>query len=682
MINGHLLLSVVIAAAAFGRIEAAQYHVSTSGSDSNSGSSSSPWRSITKAVGAARAGDTVLIGGGTYRHDRLYVANSGTSSSPITFAAASGQSPVIEAQEFGIIGRSYIIVRGLTFRGPKQLPGNWRDIPTRIIDDSSVKIVPSESWSTRSGKVRRKYATFMRMLDSWENNQSKGITVNRSRNITLTGNTLTHHTRGILIGEGSAQITVENNTARYCQWGIQSWAASGSVSVSDAQIRGNTAEQCWDHGIFVIGTPTRVTISGNRCRNNAVNGIGIQAGARDCTVRGNRIEHGGYYSETMQAPGASAISAFGLGTGCVIDGNYCAYQQDLTHFDGNGIIIDTSRNPARVSNNVCYRNMGSGITQTMSPGCTIVNNTCAENGWNTTHAYNGVGIRFAKTSDVNAVVANNILYLNKRGGVMGADLMRQSRIDANVYTLVGGTPMMRNGYSSGFTTLDAVRSGTKYEDRGRVGDPRFVNAGAADYRLASGSAAVGAADSSLATGTDLDGRDRDGDPDCGAFERVGSSTIDQPSTGSYRVDFKPGNAASVSGWLADTGASFASRGNGLSYGWSTSMSGEARERNQSSDQLRDTLIQMQRSSTSPRWEMALPNGSYRVRVVCGDPAYFDSVYRMQAEGTVVVDGTPTSGSRFVDGTVTVQVSDGRLTLGSASGSRNNKVCQVEITRLP
>ncbi|MBA3846626.1 MAG: right-handed parallel beta-helix repeat-containing protein [Planctomycetes bacterium] len=660
---------------------AAEYHVTTSGSDSNAGSATRPWRTIAKAANSARAGDTVIIHGGTYSFDRAFVANSGTSTARITFAAASGQSPVIQANEFGINGRQWIVVRGLTFRGPKKLPTNWRDVPTRIIDDASVRIVPSESWTTREAKVRRKYRTFMGMLDQWKSNQTKGISVNGSHNIVLSGNTVSHHTAGILISGGSRNLTIENNTLRYCQHGIQSFA-SGSTSTQDSRISGNTCEQCWDHGIFLYGDALRVTVSGNRCRNNAVNGIGIQDGARDCVVRGNRIEHGGYYSETMRAPGASAISAFALGTGCVIDGNYCAYQQDLTLFDGNGIIVDTSRNPAKVCNNVCYRNMGSGITQTMSPGCVIVNNTCAENGWNTTHAYNGVGIRFARTADVNAVVANNILYLNRRGGVMGADLFRQSRIDCNLYTLVGGTPMLRNGYSAGFMTLDAVRSATSYEDRGRVGDPRFANAGAADYRLGSGSAAEGVADKGLATATDCDGRRRDAAPDLGAFERVGSAGITTPANGAYRIDFKPAAAASVSGWLADVGAGYGSRGGGLSYGWSTSVSGDARERNLSSDQLRDTLLQIQRTAANPRWEMALPNGSYRVRLVCGDPANIDSVYRMQVEGRTLVDGVPTSANRFVEGTVTVQVSDGRLTLTSGSGARNNKVCFVEITRLP
>jgi hypothetical protein len=79
------------------------------------------------------------------------------------------------------------------------------------------------------------------------------------------------------------------------------------------------------------------------------------------------------------------------------------------------------------------------------------------------------------------------------------------------------------------------------------------------------------------------------------------------------------------------------------------------------------------------WEIGLPNGTYRVRLVAGDASYYDSVYRINAEGVLVVNGTPTTSARWVEGTATVTVSDGRLTLTSAAGSSNNKLCFIEIT---
>ena len=80
------------------------------------------------------------------------------------------------------------------------------------------------------------------------------------------------------------------------------------------------------------------------------------------------------------------------------------------------------------------------------------------------------------------------------------------------------------------------------------------------------------------------------------------------------------------------------------------------------------------------WEIAVPAGSYVVRVVSGDAAHFDSVFRTSVEGILTVNGTPTTSTRWVEGTSTVTVTDGRLTVRSAGGSSNNKLCFVEITR--
>jgi hypothetical protein len=54
------------------------------------------------------------------------------------------------------------------------------------------------------------------------------------------------------------------------------------------------------------------------------------------------------------------------------------------------------------------------------------------------------------------------------------------------------------------------------------------------------------------------------------------------------------------------------------------------------------------------------------------------VYKIDAEGVLTVNGTPTSGNRWVEGTQTVQVTDGRLTITNAVGASNNKICFVEV----
>jgi hypothetical protein len=154
----------------------------------------------------------------------------------------------------------------------------------------------------------------------------------------------------------------------------------------------------------------------------------------------------------------------------------------------------------------------------------------------------------------------------------------------------------------------------------------------------------------------------------------GSTTI--------RINFQPASAPVPAGYLVDGGLLYGARGNGQTYGWNAVNTGQARDRNStlSPDQAYDTLNHMQKAENpNAIWEIALPNGTYDVRMVSGDAGYFDSVFRIAAEGVLTVSGTPTSGSRWVEGTATVNVADGRLTLTNAAGASNNKICFVEIT---
>lgn len=156
-----------------------------------------------------------------------------------------------------------------------------------------------------------------------------------------------------------------------------------------------------------------------------------------------------------------------------------------------------------------------------------------------------------------------------------------------------------------------------------------------------------------------------------------------PPAFSANVNFQPAASPAVDGYSVDAGAVFGARGDDLTYGWSAAVTDTLRDRQVLPDQLRDTLVHLQRAKVpDARWEIAVPNGMYEVHLVSGDPSYYDSVFRIDVEGVRVVDGTPTSANRFVEGTATVTVSDGRLTVTNGLGSRNNKLCCIEIMQIP
>ena len=127
---------------------------------------------------------------------------------------------------------------------------------------------------------------------------------------------------------------------------------------------------------------------------------------------------------------------------------------------------------------------------------------------------------------------------------------------------------------------------------------------------------------------------------------------------------------------------YGSRGNGRTYGWTRDNTSVTRDRNSalSPDQRYDTMTHLQKPGNPDAiWEIAVPNGPYLVRAVAGDAAYFDGVFRTTAEGVLTVNGSPSTAARWVEGTSSVTVTDGRLTLRSGSGAVNNKLCFVEIS---
>ncbi len=172
----------------------------------------------------------------------------------------------------------------------------------------------------------------------------------------------------------------------------------------------------------------------------------------------------------------------------------------------------------------------------------------------------------------------------------------------------------------------------------------------------------------------------------GAGGAHGDATVTVTAGFAATINFAPVQSSPFGNALSDSGLPFADRGNGKSYGWDQDLSGWTRERASkglpSADLAHDTLVYMQRGGSNAVFELVVPNGLYLVRLVCGDSEYTNSVYRLAAEGVLVVDGVPDATHRWVEGTQTVTVSDGRLTVTCAPGAVNAKLCLIEVTVAP
>ncbi len=157
-----------------------------------------------------------------------------------------------------------------------------------------------------------------------------------------------------------------------------------------------------------------------------------------------------------------------------------------------------------------------------------------------------------------------------------------------------------------------------------------------------------------------------------------------------RISFINTNSVPVEGFLADQGDVFGPRTNGFTYGWSADHRDYMRDRRdwkntklKSPGRAHDFLAYLdhEKMSSPASWELALPNGEFRVRLVAGDLQRYDSIFGIKAENTTVVDGVPDTNKRWLEGSSMVAVNDGRLTIANAPGSSNNKLCFIEVTEV-
>jgi glucose/arabinose dehydrogenase len=147
----------------------------------------------------------------------------------------------------------------------------------------------------------------------------------------------------------------------------------------------------------------------------------------------------------------------------------------------------------------------------------------------------------------------------------------------------------------------------------------------------------------------------------------------------YLLNFQPTGAATPNRYLADTGAVFAARGGGLSYGWSIDHTALARDRGVNADQRLDTFIHFHQNQ---QWEFALPNGYYAVTVSVGDPS-FGSQHTINVEGVNYWTAAPLTANSFLTATHDVTVTDGRLSINQgAAGESATRIDYVHIVGLP
>jgi len=152
--------------------------------------------------------------------------------------------------------------------------------------------------------------------------------------------------------------------------------------------------------------------------------------------------------------------------------------------------------------------------------------------------------------------------------------------------------------------------------------------------------------------------------------------IDTTLTEFININFQPLNIALPYNYYKDSGEIYGIHPNGYKYGWIGIANPDATIRESLLDLRYTTFNRMQTIGTARIWEIELPNDSYIIRLVTGDPDSTNQLNHIQVENITLedLDGN----DNFDKYTTSVSIEDGRLTLEPSPNSKNLKICFINI----
>jgi parallel beta-helix repeat protein len=290
-------------------------------SDSGPGTSSKPFCTIAAAAKKALAGDTVLVSGGTYPGTGVNPANSGTSTSPITFTADAGVTISGGTKGFALSSRSYIVINGFTITGTSVYGISVSGGGNVTISHNTV----SFSGQPASGKT------------------ASGIYLSNVAGGEVTGN-ITHDTsaHGIYLAGTTTGVTVAGNTSYHNAYQYQR-AGNGIYDVAPGNsIIGNVTYANENSGISLYPGADNTLVADNVTYDNGNHGID------DRNVTGGRVIGNTVYYNCVDGINVEGTS-----------GNYLI-ENNIAENNATGAIINpTPINPPGAYTNDCNRRTGN-----------------------------------------------------------------------------------------------------------------------------------------------------------------------------------------------------------------------------------------------------------------------------------------------------------------------------------
>jgi hypothetical protein len=258
-----MLIGSVVVVNAYG----ATLYVSTSGSDSNPGTSSQPLRTIVKAYSLASAGTTVIVKAGTYTDYNsgwgIHLGKSGTASSPITLKSEVQGGAVIDGQNASdrnvcfYIDGSYNILDGFEMKnGPKGGITIWAN--NNQILNCNIHNNGNPASSSTQGQ------------DGVYSDETTSGNIYRANFIHHNGRTGSNLDHGLYIC-GQNELVINNVLLANAAHGIQ---VAGYTTVANLKVYNNVMAMNGGNGLILWQSLNGVDIKNNIFYQNGHAGIG------------------------------------------------------------------------------------------------------------------------------------------------------------------------------------------------------------------------------------------------------------------------------------------------------------------------------------------------------------------------------------------------------------------------